>query len=209
MLKKILNDWKPGWKPMRFKATLVAIVAGAIITPLLFLALPFLDLFNDMAVQPKGKAQGHYGFFTDQQIQVERPPVPGTIPVGYVAYPYPKDDEKDTKWADEAGEKLKNPLLPTVANQRRGQVIFNRVCIACHGEHAEGDGPIVGPDLFPAPPSLHSKLARAFKDGHIFHVITRGQKKMPSYADTLEPAERWAVVHYVRTLQRAKEMSAK
>jgi len=209
MLKRILGSWTPSWKPMRFKATLVAIVAAAIVIPLFFLALPFLDLFNDMAVQPKGKAQGQYGFFSDRQIVVERPPVPGTVPVGYVAYPYPKDNEKNTRWADQAGLELKNPFQPDMQILERGQVLFNRICITCHGARAEGDGPIVGPHLFPAPPTLHSKQARAFKDGHIFHVITRGQKKMPPYADVLEPAERWAVVLYVRALQRAKEMNAK
>ena len=83
---------------------------------------------------------------------------------------------------------------------------FNTFCIVCHGPRAEGNGSIVGPGLFPAPPSLHSEAARGFKDGRIFHVITRGQNKMPSYAGDLTPEERWSVVHYVRALQKALQM---
>ena len=72
-----------------------------------------------------------------------------------------------------------------------------------HYTSIAGTGPIVGPALFPAPPSLHTKAARDFKDGRIFHVITRGQNTMPSYADKLTVEDRWAVIHFVRALQRA------
>ncbi len=185
---------------MRFKGTLVAIVASAFVLPLLFLAMPFLELFNDMAVQPKAKAQGHYGWFSDEQRIVEQPPVPGTIPDDYEPYPI---TGKDAQAARLAGEQLTNPLTSTMDALKRGQTVFNNICIVCHGEHGKGDGRIQGPDLFPAPPSLHTEQARAFPDGRIFHVITRGQNKMPPYADVLRPVDRWSVVHYVRALQRA------
>jgi len=84
-----------------------------------------------------------------------------------------------------------------------GRKLFNQYCITCHGEEGHGDGPIIGPDLFPAPPSLHTDTAKKFKDGRIFHNISRGQNTMPSYADKLTVEERWAVVLYVRALQRA------
>lgn len=207
MLKKILNDWKPKWYADRFKVTLLAIVIGAVVAPLLILAIPYLELFNDMAVQPKGKAQGQYGWFSDQQINVERPPVPGTYPVNHYSHPYPKDEEANTKFAEKFGSEVPSPFdkaseAERLAGVKRGETIFNTICFTCHGYKADGDGPIVGPDLFPAPPTLRSEGAKAFKDGHIYHVITRGQKKMPSYADTLNPDERWAVILYVRALQK-------
>ena len=77
----------------------------------------------------------------------------------------------------------------------------------CHGERAEGNGKIVGPIWFPAPPSLHTPQARAYPDGRIWHVITRGQNTMPSYADILDPIERWQVVHWIRVMQKAKQMA--
>ena len=213
MLKQILESWKPEWKPMRFKATMIGLVAGAIVAPLVILAVPFLDILNDMAVQPKGKAQGQYGWFTDNQLTVERAPVPGTVPVNYDSHPYPKDEEKNTKFAELSGQTILSPYekageAERRARLKRGEQIFNTICFTCHGTQADGDGPIVGPDFFPAPPTLHSKAAREFKDGHIFHVITRGQKKMPSYADVLDRSERWSVILYVRALQKAKPMTA-
>ena len=47
--------------------------------------------------------------------------------------------------------------------------------------------------------------ARAYPDGRIWHVITRGQNKMPTYADILTPTERWQVVHWIRVMQLAKK----
>ena len=138
--------------------------------------------------------------------------MPGTIPVSFHAHPYPKDGEKDTKYAELAGKTLASPYANAskeerMAAMKRGQALFNRICIACHGPRGEGDGPVTGPDLFPAPPSLHTEQALAFKDGHIFHIITRGQKKMPHYGDVIEPGERWDIVAYIRAMQKAKQMA--
>lgn len=210
MLKQILREWSPGWKPTRWKVTLIALPIVALVVPLLFLGLPYLEIFNDMAVQPKAKAQGHYGWFSDQIIMVERAPVAGTVPanVSAEAYEYVVTEKDEEKAAKLAGETLVNPIgdpKPARADMEAGREIYHTVCITCHGERAEGNGPIVGPDWFPAPPSLHTPQARAYPDGRIWHVITRGQNKMPSYADMLTPTERWQVVHYVRALQLAKQ----
>ncbi len=205
MLERILQGWKPIWRQGRWNATLVGIAAGAVIVPLGFLALPYLELFNDMAVQPKGKAQGQYGWYTDHQIPVQRNPVPGTMPMSYV--PYAIDDADEKAAVKRAEETLVNPLKPTMAVLTRGRKTFDTICATCHGKRGEADGGVVGPNLFPAPPTLHTKEARAYKDGRIFHIITRGQNKMPAYADIVEPEERWAVIHYIRALQRAKQMS--
>jgi mono/diheme cytochrome c family protein len=205
MLKEILQNWSPPWRQMRWNATLVGIAVGAVVAPLAILAIPYWDLLNDMAVQPKGKAQGQYGWFSGEQIQVYRPPVPGTVPMGYASYVIDEQDkDKAVKLAEET---LVNPLKPTTEVLARGRRVFETICWTCHGIRAEADGGIVGPGLFPAPPSLHTKEARAFKDGRIFHIITRGQNKMPSYAGIVKPDDRWAVIHYVRALQRAKQMS--
>ena len=57
---------------------------------------------------------------------------------------------------------------------------------------------------FPNPPTFHSERARKFEDGMIYHIITVGQNVMPSYASQVNREERWAIVNYVRALQRAK-----
>lgn len=204
MLKQILGEWKPKWYEGRWKVTLVALPILIICLPLLILAIPYTDLLNGMAVQAKGKAQGTYGWFSGQQeLIAERPPVEGTIPQGYFPYHVTeKDDEK----AAAAAATLENPVLMTREALLEGKEIYNRICITCHGARGEGDGRIQGPDLFPAPPSLHSDkyLDKAtYTDGRIWHVITRGWSKMPAYNDVLTPEERWKVVHYVRALQKA------
>jgi mono/diheme cytochrome c family protein len=211
MLKQILREWSPGWKPFRWRATLIGIFAMAIIIPLAFLALPYLEILNDMAVQPKAKAQGEYGWFSDVQIPSERLPVPGTFPMSlheYYPYPFPKGTGKEEEAAAKpAAAHWKSPYVTRSVKAvqiERGEKIFHNICRTCHGPRGDADGPIVGAGLFPAPPSLHTKQAREFTDGRIFHVITVGQQKMPSYATTLAPDERWAVILYVRALQRAK-----
>ena len=203
-IQEKMRNLEPKWYPGRFRATLVALPILAIVIPLLLLAMPYLEWFNDMAVQPKGKAQGVYGLYGAGGGIVERAPVPGTMPMeGWSAYRI--DDEDPEKAAQRAGEELVNPLERTREVLELGRKRFDTFCIVCHGPQADGDGKVTGPDLFPAPPSLHTKAAREFPDGRIFHVITKGQNKMPSYADVLDPNERWSVVHYVRVLQRAKQ----
>lgn len=204
-LERALRDWAPRWHPGRFRATLIALVIASVVVPLALLAMPYLEIFNDMAVQPKAKAQGLYGWTHQAGLVVERPPVPGTIPMGHLPYPIGGEGEEA---AQRAGATLANPLTPSLEVLQRGQNRFNVFCITCHGERGEGNGKIIGPNLFPAPPSLHTDQARGFADGRIYHVITRGQNKMPSYADRLDPEDRWAVVHYVRALQRAMQDGA-
>ena len=38
--------------------------------------------------------------------------------------------------------------------------------------------------------------------------MTDGQNLMPTYASQIEPDERWAIVHYIRVLYRAKNPTA-
>jgi len=124
-----------------------------------------------------------------------RLPVEGTLPRDYEPYPYAQDQ------GDLAGAELKNPVLMTKSNLLHGQQLFNTYCIVCHGERGKGDGYIV--PKFPRPPSLLSDKVRDWSDGRVYHVITRGQNLMPSYATQIRPADRWAIVDYVRVLQRA------
>jgi hypothetical protein len=126
-------------------------------------------------------------------------PPKGTIARGFLPYPYKDDPEM-------AGKMLHNPLPRTKAVLLKGQNLFNTYCIVCHGKYGEGDG-YVEP-FFPRPPSLQSDKVHNYPDGRIFHIITNGQNLMPTYATQIEPEERWAIIHYVRALYRAKHPSA-
>ncbi len=200
-IEQRLRNLEIGFSLRVFKAALITIVAMAFVVPLVIVALPFIAWLNDMAVQPKAKAQGLHGTLLGESHFVDRAPVEGTIPMDYFPYPFEADDDETVQ---RAGETLVNPLVPTIDVLEEGRKLYTYFCRTCHGVEGDANGPIVGPDLFPAPTSLHTDEAREFPDGRIFHVITRGQNKMPSYRDKLDPDERWSVIHYVRALQRAR-----
>ena len=201
-LQERLRTFSLPWSPMAYKATLLTIVALAFIIPLSLVALPFIEFFNGMAAQPKGKTQGTYGRVMGQELLVERLPVEGTIPRSYQRYPF---EDRGTKIEDAqaVGLLLENPLQPEMDVLERGKEVYDVFCIACHGSLGEGDGPVIGPDRFPAPPSLHSDQARGYADGTLYHIITKGVAKMPGYAQQVEPDDRWKTILYVRALQRA------
>lgn len=147
---------------------------------------PNFAYMPDMIYSPAIKAQKEGSM---------RPPVPGTIPRGYQPYAYSKDPEA-------AGKFLKSPVQLTQQVMARGKKMFNTYCIVCHGPYGEGDGFVV-PD-FPRPPSLQSEKIMKWPDGRIYHVITMGQNLMPSYASQVSSEDRWAIIYYIRALQRAK-----
>jgi mono/diheme cytochrome c family protein len=124
-----------------------------------------------------------------------KPPVPGTVARGQHTMP-------ESMTMEEAGKVYKNPLRRTEAVLERGRHVFNSTCIVCHGPHGEGNGLIV--PKFPRPPSLMSEKIRNYPDGNIYYIITRGQNLMSSYAGQIQQADRWAVIHYLRALQRSK-----
>ena len=155
--------------------------------------LMFMTPFNWMMEQSKISAQDETDFFADGFSM--REPVEGTVSRGEMPYPYIGEPEQ-------AGRFLVNPLSYTPENIKNGEEKYDTFCSPCHGYHGEGESRMRG--QFPIPPSLHSsKLLDEWSDGRIYHVITEGQNTMPGYKRQLNEKERWQVVAYVRTLQRA------
>jgi mono/diheme cytochrome c family protein len=152
-----------------------------------------IEYMPNMAYGPRLAAQ-HEDPLTPGQ-SVNRAPVPGTVPRGFTPYRYAQEDTV------EAMRDVTNPLPRTAEVLGRGQRVFMNTCVVCHGETGDGQGYIV--PIYPMPPSLLSEKIRAWPDARIFHVISRGQNLMPSYASQILPEDRWAAVHYVRVLQRA------
>jgi mono/diheme cytochrome c family protein len=167
------------------------VVCGA--TYFAFNQLLFMEPFSWMMTQSKLKAQRPSELFKDGIGM--RPPVEGTVARGFLPYPFKGKP-------DEAGRYLVNPLLPTKDVLDRGKARFLTYCSPCHGNFARGDSRLRG--QFPNPPTLHSDKVRNWPDGNIFHVMTEGQNVMPSYASQISRDDRWAIVHYVRVLQRAQ-----
>jgi mono/diheme cytochrome c family protein len=142
--------------------------------------------------QERINPQSHSNYFADGFGM--RNPVPGTVARG--AKPYMFAGQPDL-----AGEKLVNPFIPDEKTIALGKKKYNTYCSPCHGNFAKGDARLNG--QFPNPPSLHSDKVRNWSDGRIYAVITDGQNIMPSYSQQLLPDERWAVILYIRALQRA------
>jgi len=96
-----------------------------------------------------------------------------------------------------------SPVVFTREVLARGRDRFNIYCAVCHGADGYGTGIVVRRG-FPAPPSYHEPRLRDAADGYLFGVITRGYGVMLSYADRVAPADRWAIVGYIRALQRSQ-----
>ncbi len=197
-----LTNWSPSFSPKLYRFILGALLTLAFVVPLAIVALPFNEFLNGMAAQPKARPQMTYGRVFGQELPAWHPEPKGAIPQDY----RPAMFEDGTNKIEDArawGDKTANPIPITMENLLRGRNRYDIYCIACHGAGGEGNGPVVGPNRFPAPPSLHTDQARGYSDGTICYIITKGVGKMPGYPLQLDPDDRWKVVHYVRALQRA------
>ena len=152
---------------------------------------------QDMHDQPKYKAQARSDFFADQR--AGRPLVPGTVARGFLradalAYTGRVDGQLTTVF----------PAPVTMAVMERGRERFDIFCAPCHGRTGWGDGLVVRRG-YRRPPSFHDDRLRAMAVGHFFNVITNGFGAMPDYAQQIPPDDRWAIVAYIRALQRSHQ----
>ena len=148
---------------------------------LLMLLLGGCDL--SMERQDKGTAQGSATLWPGG------PPRQAT-PAGTIAVDQPARDRA-----------LANPPPLTAALIDRGQERYGIYCSVCHGARGNGDGSVVKRG-FPPPPSFHEARLIAAPPRYVVDVITHGHGIMYSYADRVDPADRWAIAAYVKALQR-------
>lgn len=99
------------------------------------------------------------------------------------------------------------PFTVTVAILERGQERYDIFCTPCHGLVGDGQG-IVTEYGMPVPTSFHDPDLRAEPTGYYFTVITNGTRVMPSYASRIPPADRWAIIAYIRALQLSRNVDA-
>jgi mono/diheme cytochrome c family protein len=95
----------------------------------------------------------------------------------------------------------------TLALIERGQERFRIYCTPCHSELGDGNGMIVQRG-FPPPPSYHIARLRDAPVQHFYDVITNGYGVMYSFANRVQPADRWAIAAYIRALQRSQNASS-
>lgn len=125
-----------------------------------------------------------------------RMPPKNSIPRERAAYEYANDPA--------AGEAQKNPLSGDYSTDIMdlGRKNYQIYCSVCHGSMGAGDGPVA--EKMPVKPrNLINSEAKAYSDGRIHFAIAAGRGVMGSYANQIpNERHRWAIVNYVRTLQR-------
>lgn len=168
---------------------------------------PPIDVFPEWAFpgmkrQPKYRPQADSKFFADGR--ADRQPVEHTVMRGML-----REDDHLNRGKDTAGAFARGfPVALTVDLKflERGRDRYAIYCLPCHGAVGDGQG-ITKQYGMGATPTYHDDRLRKMPEGEIFNTITVGSpnKNMLPYADKLAPEDRWAVVAYVRALQRAQQ----
>ena len=124
-----------------------------------------------------------------------REPPEGTVAQGHIPLPYSKDLEDRTL----AGRELTNPFAVSDQNLARGKVMYERICLNCHGDLGDGKGFLYTSKLYPFPPaSLVNRRVDSIPDGEIFHTITYGYGIMAEHSTIVQPDDRWKIILYLR-----------
>ena len=192
---------------------LILIVTAAAVVPFALVARsrtatsekPHWHIIPDMDFQVKNRAQSKNELFGDRR--ASRAPVSGTVALGEVK----ADDHlyrgiQDGKWATRFPPSME---ISTRVVQR-GQQRYQIYCQPCHGATGDGKGMIAKraltvPVMGWNPPSdlLQDYIVRQ-PHGQIFNTISNGKGGMMGYGSQISEADRWAIVMYVRALQRSQ-----
>jgi len=171
---------------------------------------PPLEIFSDMDRQPKVRPQTASDFFTDHFSS--RLPVAGAIARtkpyeidGKEVYPFEEAAVNTGRIPGTTNFVATIPLAVTAQLMERGQQRFNIYCAPCHGP--QGDGKSITSKLGMAVVAdLHDGMTRKVvqqPDGQLFNTITYGKTLMGAYGGIIPVEDRWAIIAYVRALQRS------
>jgi mono/diheme cytochrome c family protein len=160
------------------------------------------DFIPDMVYSRAYDTYSNNPVFKDSMTM--RVPVTGTVPRGYTPFHYTIDSASRTK----AGLELVNPFIPSDDVLSRGKLIYNIICIGCHGASGKGDGQLYSSGLYPLKPREISGVPTSkLMDGEIFHTITLGFGSMMPHGAQIRTEDRWKVVLYVRELQKEAQVA--
>jgi mono/diheme cytochrome c family protein len=146
---------------------------------------------HQMYEQPKDLPLAPSTLFADGNSS--RPQVPGTV-------------ARTAAGASEAPASAASPSV-TAGLLARGRERFDIFCAPCHGLAGQGDG-MVARRGYPPPPSFHTDRLRAVSDAALYQTIRDGYGVMYPYADRIAPADRWAIIAYIRALQFSQHAPA-
>jgi mono/diheme cytochrome c family protein len=185
---------------VRERLAVIALAAAAAATPACrgcASSRPPIHVNPSMDDQPKYLPQAESRFFYDGATMQK--PVPGTVARGEL-----REDRALYEGKDAAGALLATSPLPSTPERlARGQERFRIYCQPCHDARGDGKGILFQRASVPTT-SLHSDKVRGAPDGHIFDVITNGVGLMPAYRWPIPPEDRWAIVAWVREMQKER-----
>lgn len=184
----------------------------AVLPPLLVTAYraspksePRIHIIQDMDFQEKYKAQTVSTLFADGRSA--RPDVEGVVAVGTA-----EEDEHLYRGLIDGKPAETFPMPITMLEMQRGRELFNVYCAPCHGR--VGEGGVTGivsaravkrqESTWTMPLSLHADSVIDQPVGQLFETITVGRRSMPGYSAQIPAADRWAIVAYIRALQRSR-----
>jgi mono/diheme cytochrome c family protein len=153
--------------------------------------------------QFKFKAQQENALFADRRAM--RLPVEGTVARGEL-----RENDKFYRGIEGGDWATTFPFEITRDVMARGQQRFEIYCSPCHGLDGAGRGTVAvrALELLEAkwvpPADMHTELVRSRPVGHLFNTITNGIRTMAAYGPQIAPDDRWAIVAYVRALQRSQ-----
>jgi mono/diheme cytochrome c family protein len=155
---------------------------------------------QDMQDQPKFFPQRGTTFYADGRSV--RPQVENTVGRGQL--------HEDTYFytgltGGKEGDVMPFPVTAQVLE--RGQERYNVYCTPCHSRVGNGAGMIVQRGYAQAG-NFHTARLQAAPLGHFFHVISNGYGAMPDYSAQVTPADRWAIVAYIKALQLSQNATA-
>jgi mono/diheme cytochrome c family protein len=156
--------------------------------------MPPIEVWPDMDRQGKYKPQTESQYFSDKRSS--RMPVAGTVARGLL-----KEDDVFTTGINAGNYVGRNPLKIDAETLKWGQARFNTYCSPCHDRTGQGQGTVAQRATW-LPTNLHEDRVRGMADGEIFNVISHGRRSMPPYRFQITERDRWAIVMYVRALQR-------
>jgi len=148
---------------------------------------------QDMANQPKNRPESPSDFFADGRSV--RPLLENTVARGAIAddvYNVPKDFA-----GFPPAVKVNGNLL------ERGENRYRIFCTPCHGLQGNGEGMIAMRGM-KHPPSYHIDRLRQAPNGYFYDVMSNGFGAMYSYSERITPADRWAIIAYIRALQLSR-----
>lgn len=154
------------------------------------------------------EAQEPNPFFLDGAAM--RQPVPGTIARGRL-----RTEENAPFYYGRTASGAYVETIPVEVTPDlvlRGQDRYDIYCTPCHGQAGDGRGIVAvgngGLGYGFQVPSYHTESLRERPDGYVYDVIQNGINTMPSYGHEIPASDRWAIVAYVRALQRSQEASS-